>query len=60
LNLRAGLMNERGELTLFVDNVTDERANLADSRSIAAETPGRQQLVASRPLTYGLEGRIRF
>jgi outer membrane receptor protein involved in Fe transport len=60
LNLRAGLMNERWELTLFVDNVTDERANLADSRSIAAETPGRQRLVASRPLTYGLEGRIRF
>ena len=53
-------MNEKYELTVFADNVTDERANLADNRSIAAETPGRQRLVTNRPRTIGLEGRIRF
>ena len=60
LNLRAGLVDERWEVLLFVDNVTDERASLADSRSIAAETPGRQRLVVNRPRTIGLEARMRF
>lgn len=60
LNLRAGMVNEKWDLILFVDNVTDERANLADSRSIAAETPGRQRLVVNRPRTFGIEGRMRF
>ena len=60
LNLRAGVMTEEWEVTLFVDNVTDERANLADSRSLAAETPGRQRLVTNRPRTIGLEARARF
>ncbi len=60
VNLRAGMINETWDLILFVDNVTDERANLADSRSIAAETPGRQRLVTNRPRTIGLEARMRF
>lgn len=60
LNLRAGMTNETWDLTLFVDNATDERANLADSRSIAAETPGRQRLVTNRPRTIGVEARMRF
>lgn len=60
LNLRAGIVNERWDLILFVDNVTDERASLADSRSIAAETPGRQRLVVTRPRTWGIEARMRF
>ncbi|MEH6610134.1 MAG: TonB-dependent receptor [Halioglobus sp.] len=60
VNLRAGMLSERYEITLYVDNATDERANLADSRSIAAETPGRQRLVTNRPRTIGLEARLRF
>jgi len=60
LNLRAGIINEKWDLLLFVDNVTDERASLADSRSIAAELPGRQRLVVSRPRTMGIEARMRF
>ncbi len=60
LNLRTGIINEKYEVILFVDNVTDERASLADSRSIAAELPGRQRLVVNRPRTIGLEGRVRF
>ena len=60
LNLRAGVMNDDWEVTLFATNVNDERANLADNRSIAAETPGRQRLVTTRPRTVGLEARYRF
>jgi outer membrane receptor protein involved in Fe transport len=60
LNLRAGVMNENWDVTLFADNVTDERANLADNRSIAAEMPGRPRIVTNRPRTIGLEARYRF
>ena len=60
VNMRLSAISERYEITLFADNLTDERANLADSRSIAAETPGRQRLVTNRPRTVGLEGRVRF
>ncbi len=60
LNLRAGILQEQWEVTLFVNNITDDRANLADSRSIAAETPGRQRLVTNRPRTMGIEARMRF
>ena len=60
VNFRVGLFNPTWEITLFVDNATDIRANLADSRSIAAETPGRQRLVVNRPRTVGLEARMRF
>ncbi|MBL4801408.1 MAG: TonB-dependent receptor [Emcibacter sp.] len=60
LNLRAGVIRDDWEITLFVDNVTNEHANLADSRSIAAETPGRQRLVTNRPRTIGIDVRTRF
>jgi len=60
LNVRGGIVNDKWDLILFIDNITDERASLADSRSIAAELPGRQRLVVSRPRTIGLEARIRF
>jgi len=60
VNLRVGFFSPTWEITLFVDNASDERVNLADSRSIAAETPGRQRLVVNRPRTIGLEARMRF
>ncbi|MBL4767417.1 MAG: TonB-dependent receptor [Rhodobacteraceae bacterium] len=60
LNLRAGVIMEAWEITLFVDNVTNEHANMADSRSIAAETPGRPRIVTNRPRTIGIDVRTRF
>lgn len=60
LNLRAGVIRDDWEVTLFVDNVTNTHANLADSRSLAAETPGRQRLVTNRPRTIGIDVRTRF
>ncbi len=60
LNLRAGMMNDTWELILFANNVTDERANLSDNRSIAANVPGRARLITNRPRTIGVEARMRF
>jgi outer membrane receptor protein involved in Fe transport len=61
LNLRAGaFIADRWEAAVFLDNVTDERANLADNRSIAAETPGRPRIVTNRPRTVGLEVRASW
>ena len=60
VNLRAGMLTEKYELVLYIDNATDERANLSDNRSIAAEVPGRPRVVTNRPRTIGLEARLRF
>ncbi|MEM7097185.1 MAG: TonB-dependent receptor [Pseudomonadota bacterium] len=60
VNLRVGVSNENWDITLFADNVTDERANLGDNRSIAAETPGRPRIVTNRPRTIGVEARYHF
>ncbi len=60
LNLRAGVQNDTWDITAFADNLTDERANLADNRSIAAEMPGRPRIVTNRPRTIGVEARYRF
>ena len=60
VNLRAGLTNESWDITLFAENITDERANLGDNRSIAAETPGRPRIVTNRPRTIGVEARFHF
>ncbi|PCJ44433.1 MAG: TonB-dependent receptor [Alphaproteobacteria bacterium] len=60
LNLRAGVIRDDWEIALFITNVTNTHANLADSRSIAAETPGRQRLVTNRPRTIGIDVRTHF
>ena len=39
-DLRIGGRNERYEVTLFVKNLTDERANLGDAILIGSEEPG--------------------
>ena len=60
VNIRLTAFNDKYEVTLFADNLADERASLADNRSIAAETPGRQRLVTNRPRTFGVEARMHF
>lgn len=60
VGLRFGLQNEKYTITIFANNLTDEIANLADNRSLAAETPGRPRFVVSRPRTFGIEVNARF
>lgn len=60
INLRFGLRDERYSVTFFANNISNEIANLADNRSLAAETPGRPRFVVSRPRTIGLEFALEF
>ncbi len=60
VNLRFGLANEKYSGTIFVRNLTNDIANLADNRSLAAETPGRPRFVVSRPRTVGFVLNVNF
>ena len=60
VGLRFGLQNEKYTFTIFANNLTDEIANLADNRSLAAETPDRPRFVISRPRTIGVEVNAKF
>lgn len=61
LNFRLGAYNSGNwDVSLFVKNATNERANLSDNRSIAAEKPGRPRIVTNRPRSVGLELRRNF
>jgi len=60
IGIRLGLRNEKSTFTFFVNNLTDDIANLADNRSLAAETPGRPRFVVSRPRTIGVEFNTNF
>jgi len=60
VNFRVSLENEDYSITLFVDNLTNDIANLSDNRSLAAETPGRPRFVISRPRTMGVKLDYRF
>ncbi len=60
--INARLAFDRGplEIALVGKNLADEVANLGDSRSIAAETPGRPRLFVNQPRTIGVEFRQSF
>jgi iron complex outermembrane receptor protein len=59
-NLRIGARNDRWEVAAFVKNLTNTRANLGDAILIGAQIPGEPRFVINRPLTAGLEARLRF
>ncbi len=59
-SLRAELRTGDWAVGLFADNLTNDIANLADNRSLAAETPGRPRWVVSRPRTIGLSFSYDF
>ena len=48
------------DFSFVAKNILNEHANLADSRSIAAETEGRPRLITNQPQTFGLEVRKHF
>jgi iron complex outermembrane receptor protein len=59
-DLRFGARNERYEVTLFIKNLTNERANLGDAILIGSENPGHPRFVISAPRTAGIEARSKF
>ncbi len=60
LDARIALAHGKIEYAFVGKNLGNTAANLADSRSIAAETPGRPRLVTNQPRTIGLEVRASF
>jgi hypothetical protein len=48
------------EVAFVGKNLTNVEANLADNRSLAAETLGRPRLVVNPPRTLGVEFRTSF
>jgi iron complex outermembrane recepter protein len=58
LEARIALSDDQLEIALVGKNLTDEVANLGDSRSIAAEVPGRPRLFVNQPRTVGVEIRL--
>ena len=55
LNLRLGVQNERWSTALFVDNLTDERAQMLIDNSAVA-----QRITRNRPRTVGVNVRFNF
>jgi iron complex outermembrane recepter protein len=60
MNARIALAVRDYEIALVGKNIENEHANLADSRSIAAEVPGRPRLITNQPRTIGIEVRAHF
>jgi outer membrane receptor protein involved in Fe transport len=60
INARFALQHGTFEMALVGKNLANEVANLGDSRSIAAETPGRPRLFVNQPRTVGIEFRQSF
>jgi iron complex outermembrane recepter protein len=60
LDARFALVHGQQEIALVGKNLTNEAANLGDSRSIAAEVPGRPRLFVNQPRTIGVEFRAHF
>ena len=60
LDARFAFVHGSLEFALVGKNLTNEAANLGDSRSIAAEVPGRPRLFVNQPRTVGIEVRTHF
>jgi outer membrane receptor protein involved in Fe transport len=60
IDARFALAKGPFQVALVGKNLANEIANLGDSRSIAAETPGRPRLFTNTPRTIGIEFRDSF
>jgi len=60
LDARVAYVFGAQEVAVVGKNLTDVEANLADNRSLAAETLGRPRLVVNQPRTIGVEFRTSF
>ena len=60
LDAHVSLLHASWEVGFVAKNITNEHANLGDSRSIAAETVGRPRLLVNQPQTFGIEFRAHF
>ena len=54
-NVRAGISNDDWTAEMYVDNVTDERAELSNTFVF-----DRQRVAVIRPMTIGLRYKMKF
>ncbi len=59
-NARIGQHIGKVDVALFVDNLFNRMANLGDPQPEGIALPGRPRLATNRPLTAGLDIRIKF
>ncbi|MCB9956870.1 MAG: TonB-dependent receptor [Caulobacterales bacterium] len=59
-NARIGVEFPVGTVTIFADNLFDEKANYADIPPLGVQTPGRPRIAVNQPRTVGLEWRVKF
>lgn len=56
VNLRAGLISDRKvSVSLFINNITDKRADLGDPQEISFFVPTLNRVTTNQPRTIGLE-----
>jgi iron complex outermembrane recepter protein len=60
INAHIGFDRGPFEIALVGKNLGNDAADLGDSRSLAAETPGRPRLFVNQPRTVGIEFRQSF
>jgi iron complex outermembrane receptor protein len=60
LGARLAFDHDIWEFAVVGRNLTNEYADLGDSRSLAAETPGRPRLLMNQPRTIELQARVSF
>ena len=53
-NFQSGVTGDDWEVALFARNAFNEHANFSDTKSIAAELPGRPRISTNRPRTIGI------
>jgi iron complex outermembrane recepter protein len=58
VNLRTGVRNERWEISFFINNLFDERAELALDRERGGR--GRVGVLTNQPRTFGIQTRVTF
>jgi outer membrane receptor protein involved in Fe transport len=58
--LRGGLSFPNIEVDLFIDNVTDEKAQLFNTLSQGANIPSQLRVATNRPRTFGIDIRTHY
>jgi outer membrane receptor protein involved in Fe transport len=60
VGLRVGLIRDDIDASVYVDNLTDERAILSNTESAGATIPTVRRVAITRPRTIGLDINYRF
>jgi outer membrane receptor protein involved in Fe transport len=61
VNTRIGYVSDKGwQVSLFVDNLTDDEAYFSYNDAIVVNVPGFDRIARNRPRTFGIAGQFNF